>query len=109
MSSNPGAVFLGSERGMIPLRVDPPDQVRYRYVRDPLFTPPKLTKLEAKVAVQVNRHIDPFIERASCDRAAELAAPHPLRDVLAVARPADRMTGRLHRDEGRPDPARGGR
>ena len=84
MSSNPGAVFLGSETGLIPLQIDPPGHVRYRRMLDPLFTPPKMAKLEAEVAVLVNRHIDGFIDRGDCDLASELAVPIPCGTFLRL-------------------------
>ena len=77
LSSNPDAVYLGSDTGLIPLQVDPPDHVRYRRMLDPLFTPPKMAKLEADVADLTNRCIDEFIERGSCDFASQFAVPIP--------------------------------
>jgi cytochrome P450 len=84
MSSNPDAVFLGSETGLIPLQVDPPDHVRYRRMLDPLFTPPKMAKLEAEVAALVNQRIDSFIEQGACDLASELAVPIPCGTFLRL-------------------------
>jgi cytochrome P450 len=84
VSSNPDAVFLGSETGLIPLQIDPPDHVRYRRLLDPLFTPPKMARLEAEVAALVNRHIDSFIGRGSCDLASELAVPIPCGTFLRL-------------------------
>ena len=77
LSSNPEAVYLGSDTGLIPLQVDPPDHVRYRRMLDPLFTPPKMAKLEADVADLTNRCIDRFIEEGRCDFAAQFAVPIP--------------------------------
>jgi hypothetical protein len=36
MSSNPDALFMGSEKGLIPLQVDPPPHVRHRRMRSSL-------------------------------------------------------------------------
>lgn len=83
-SSNPAAVYLGSETGLIPLQVDPPDHVRYRRMLDPLFTPPKMATLEADVAALVNRRIDGFIERGTCELASELAVPIPCGTFLRL-------------------------
>lgn len=77
LSSNPEAVYLGSETGLIPLQVDPPDHVRYRRMLDPLFTPPKMAKLEADVADLTNRCIDEFIEAGTGDVASQFAVPIP--------------------------------
>jgi cytochrome P450 len=76
-SSNPDAVYLGSDTGLIPLQVDPPDHVRYRRMLDPLFTPRKMALLEDGVAALVNRCIDAFVEGGSCDFSEDLAVPVP--------------------------------
>jgi cytochrome P450 len=62
---------------LIPLQVDPPDHLRYRRMLDPLFTPPKMAKLEADVANLTNRCIDRFIEDGQCDFASQFAVPIP--------------------------------
>jgi cytochrome P450 len=54
-SSNPKAIYLGSDTGLIPLQVDPPEHVRYRRMLDPLFAPRKMQALENDVAAHVNR------------------------------------------------------
>jgi cytochrome P450 len=84
MSSNPDALFMGSETGLIPLQVDPPDHVRYRRMLDPLFTPPKMATLEADVVALANQRIDLFIERGACDLATELAVPIPCGTFLRL-------------------------
>jgi cytochrome P450 len=92
MSSNPDALFMGSETGLIPLQVDPPDHVRYRRMLDPLFTPPKMAALEAEVAALANECIDSFIERGACDLASELAVPIPSGTFLRLlGLPIDRL------------------
>jgi len=92
LSSNPEAQFLGSETGLIPLQVDPPEHRRYRRMLDPLFTPPKMAKLEGEVAALVNQCIDGFIERGSCDLAAEFALPIPSGTFLhLLGLPLDRL------------------
>ena len=77
LSSNPDAVYLGSDTGLIPLQVDPPDHIRYRRMLDPLFSPPKMAKLEADVADLADRCIDDFIEQGSCDVASQFSVPIP--------------------------------
>src|SRR5579871_4795624 len=76
-SSNPRAIYLGSETGLIPLQVDPPDHVRYRKMLDPLFAPKKMLALEDRVAALVNRCIDGFIEQGACDFSETVAVPVP--------------------------------
>jgi len=76
-SSNPDAIYLGSDSGLIPLQVDPPDHVRYRRILDPLFAPRRMAALEDDVASLVNRCMDGFIDRGSCDFSEEIAGPIP--------------------------------
>ena len=76
-SSNPDAMYFGSESGAIPLQVDPPDHSNYRKMLDPLFTPRKMAAREADVTASVNALIDGFIERGSCDFSTEFAVPFP--------------------------------
>ncbi len=76
-SSDPKAIYLGSDTGLIPLQVDPPEHVRYRRMLDPLFAPRKMAALEDGVAALVNRCIDGFIERGRCDFSEEIAVPIP--------------------------------
>lgn len=77
LSSNPDAVYLGSDTGLIPLQVDPPEHVRYRRMLDPLFAPRKMAQLEPEVAALVNRCIDDFIDSGTCDFSEQLAVPVP--------------------------------
>ena len=91
-SSNPDAVYLGSETGLIPLQVDPPDHVRYRKMLDPLFTPRKMALLEGEVADLVNRCVDGFIERGECDFSEDVAVPVPSGTFLRLmGLPLDRL------------------
>jgi len=76
-SSDPRAVYLGSDTGLIPLQVDPPDHVRYRKMLDPLFAPRKMQALEGRVAALVNRCIDAVIEAGRCDFSEAVAVPVP--------------------------------
>ncbi len=76
-SSNPDAIYLGSDTGLIPLQVDPPEHVRYRRILDPLFAPRRMSALEDEVAALVNRCIDGFIDQGHCDFSEEIAVPIP--------------------------------
>jgi cytochrome P450 len=76
-SSNPEAMYFGSETGAIPLQIDPPDHSRFRKVLDPLFSPRKMAEREAEVVTLTNSMIDAFIERGSCDFITEFAVPFP--------------------------------
>jgi len=76
-SSNPDAIYLGSDSGLIPLQVDPPEHVRYRRILDPLFAPRRMSALDDDVAALVNRCIDGFIDQGRCDFSEEIAVPIP--------------------------------
>src|SRR3954451_2140487 len=57
-SSNPSAMYFGSDTGAIPLQVDPPLHSRYRKLLDPLFAPKKMAAREQEAADLVNGLID---------------------------------------------------
>lgn len=71
--SSENLVEQGNTLPLIPLNIDPPDHRRYRRLLDPLFAPRQIDALEADIADRVNRFIDTFIERGSCDFTAEFA------------------------------------
>jgi cytochrome P450 len=92
-SSNPSAMYFGSDTGAIPLQVDPPLHSRYRKLLDPLFTPKKMTEREPQAIELVNGFIDGFIERGSCDFSAEFAVPFPTAMFLSLmGMPFDELT-----------------
>lgn len=64
-SSGVEAGFIGSETGLIPLQVDPPEHVRYRRLLDPLFAPPRVAAMEGDLTAFANLCIDDLIERAT--------------------------------------------
>jgi cytochrome P450 len=76
-SSDPRAIYLGSDTGLIPLQVDPPEHVRYRKMLDPLFAPKKMQALDARVTALVDRCIDGVIEAGCCDFSEAIAVPVP--------------------------------
>ena len=68
---------LGNDRPLIPLQIDPPEHKKYRVLLDPYFAPRHMVKLEADVAGLVNRLIDGFVDRGSCEFTSEFAVPLP--------------------------------
>jgi cytochrome P450 len=76
-SSGPEAGFIGSETGLIPLQVDPPEHVRYRRLLDPLFAPARMARLEADVRILAQDCIDSFVARGRCNFSREFAVPLP--------------------------------
>jgi cytochrome P450 len=75
--SSEDLVEQGNSLPLIPLNIDPPDHVRYRKLLDPLFAPRRIDALETDITERVDRFIDAFIERGSCDFTAELAELFP--------------------------------
>ncbi len=70
-------VQLGNVRPLIPLSVDPPEHSKYRKILDPLFAPKRMDAMEDDISARVNRFIDEFAERGSCNFTEELAVPFP--------------------------------
>jgi len=83
-SSNADALNIGNIRPLIPLQIDPPDHVRYRRLLDPLFAPKKMAALESRTAALVNRLIDRFVDRGSCDLVPEFTIPLPSEVFLTM-------------------------
>jgi cytochrome P450 len=67
----------GNSLPLIPLSIDPPDHAKYRKLLDPLFSPRRIDALEADITERVNRFIDTFINRGSCDFTADFAELFP--------------------------------
>ncbi len=76
-TSGPEAVQLGNIRPLIPLSVDPPKHVKYRRILDPLFAPKHMAALDGEVAELVNRTMDNFASRGTCDFHEDFAVPLP--------------------------------
>jgi cytochrome P450 len=76
-SSGMDGAPLGNDRPLIPLQIDPPDQLKWRKLLDPLFTPKKMAELVPQITAQVNELIDTFSDRGRCDFTNEFAIPLP--------------------------------
>lgn len=76
-SSAADALSIGQEQPLIPLQVDPPLHTSYRRLLNPPFTPKRIAELEPDVRVLVNRLLDGFADRGSCDFHEEFATPLP--------------------------------
>jgi cytochrome P450 len=102
-------VQLGNVRPLIPLSVDPPEHKKYRRILDPLFAPKKMDDIEDDLAVRVNRFIDAFIGRGSCNFTDELAVPFPSAVFLGLmGLPWDELDTLLRLKEGIMRPGGGG-
>ncbi len=76
-SSSAEAVSIGQEQPLIPLQIDPPDHLKYRRLLDPQFSPKRMAELEGGTRDFVNRLIDGFADRGTCDFHEEFATPLP--------------------------------
>ncbi len=70
-------VEQGNTLPLVPLGIDPPDHTVYRKFLDPLFSPRRVAALDEDITNRLNRFIDTFIDRGSCDFTAELAELFP--------------------------------
>lgn len=83
-SSAMEAMSLGNVRPLIPLQIDPPEHKNYRRVLDPIFAPRQMALLDDSVRILVNRLIDRFIERGTCELVTELTVPFPSEVFLTM-------------------------
>ncbi|SEO59483.1 cytochrome P450 [Trujillonella endophytica] len=81
-SSGPEGSFLGSESGLIPLQIDPPEHARYRRILDPMFSPKRVAPLEPGLRALMHECIDAFAGRGRCDFGREVAVPYPVGTFL---------------------------
>jgi cytochrome P450 len=82
--SSENLIDLGNVRPMIPISLDPPVHVRYRRLLDPLFAPKRVDAIEDDVAARVNKFIDGFVDRGSCNFTTELAEQFPASVFLGL-------------------------
>jgi cytochrome P450 len=84
-SSDISAVDIGQDRPLLPLQIDPPHHAKYRRVMDPHLSPKHFVPLDTEVRAFVNRLIDGFCERGTCDVHAELTVPLPCTVFLELS------------------------
>jgi cytochrome P450 len=102
-------VQLGNVRPLIPLSVDPPEHKKYRRILDPLFAPKRMDDIEDDLTVRVNRFIDAFIDRGTCNFTDELAVPFPSAVFLGLmGLPWEELDTLLRLKEGIMRPGGGG-
>jgi len=82
--SSAEAIEIGQQQPLIPLQVDPPEHAKYRRLLDPAFSPKVVAELEDEARVLVDRIIDEFADRGSCDFHEEFATPLPSTLFLAI-------------------------
>jgi len=72
-------------RNPIPaLEMDPPRHTHWRAIFNRAITPKSVRAMEAFIRDDINRHIDGFIEKGSCDFVAELAETVPAETICKL-------------------------
>jgi cytochrome P450 len=66
------------------LEMDPPQHGPWRAIFSEAITPKTARAMEAFVRADINRHIDQFITRGSCDLVHELAEPVPAETICRL-------------------------
>jgi cytochrome P450 len=69
--------LIGNKRPLIPLHVDPPEQVKYRKFLDPLFSNRNVLKMEKDVREIARNLIDRFADDGGCEFNSAFAIPYP--------------------------------
>jgi cytochrome P450 len=75
---------LGSPVPLIPIAVDPPDQIRYRRILDPMFAPRVVSAIEPELRRQVRELVDRFAGRGHCEVIADLGSLYPTQVILTM-------------------------
>ena len=84
-SSTPQVLRPMLPRKPIPaLEMDPPQHGAWRTIFSEAITPKTAPAMEAFVRADINRHIDQFIARGSCDLVLELAEPVPAETICRL-------------------------
>ncbi len=71
------AGLIGNIRPLIPLNVDPPEQIKYRKFLDPLFSNKNMLKMETDVREIASDLIGRFADEDGCEFNSAFAIPYP--------------------------------
>ncbi|MGO8859157.1 MAG: cytochrome P450 [Acidimicrobiales bacterium] len=92
---------MGTDRPLIPIEIDPPDQRKYRRMIDPLFAPQRMRALEAPIEKLVNELIDRFGGASEIDFAKQFSLPFPSQVFLTlIGLPLDDLPRLLEMKDG---------
>lgn len=95
-SSEPQVLRPMLPRKCIPaLEMDPPRHTAWRAIFNQAITPKTAPAMEAFVRADVNKHIDSFISRGSCDIVQELAEPVPAETICRLVGIDDALVPRV--------------
>jgi len=76
------ARFIGENWNQVPTEQDPPDHTHYRMALNPLFSPPRMAKLEDNLRMRARNLIDQFKDKGECNLMTDFAYPFPVAVVL---------------------------
>jgi cytochrome P450 len=71
------AGLIGNVRPLIPLHVDPPEQIKYRKFLDPLFSNKNMLKMEKDVRAIASNIVSRFADDDGCEFNSAFAIPYP--------------------------------
>lgn len=76
----------------IPLNYDPPENMPYRKILMPYFSPKAVKAMDEEIAVQAHRIVDAVRAKGECEFVREVAAPFPVTVfMLLMGIPLDRF------------------
>ena len=76
----------------IPLNYDPPENMPYRKILMPYFSPKAVKAMDEEIAIQANRIVDAVRVKGECEFVQEVAAPFPVTVfMLLMGIPLDRF------------------
>lgn len=86
------ARFIGESWNQVPTEMDPPDHTVFRQALNPLFSPPKMKKLEDDLRRRARNQIEQFKNKGECQLMTDFAFPFPVAVVLDMMNlPQDRI------------------
>ncbi|KJS05061.1 MAG: cytochrome P450 [Gammaproteobacteria bacterium BRH_c0] len=86
------AKFIGETWNQVPTELDPPEHTLFRVALNPLFSPPKMMKMEDDIRHRARHLINQFKDRGSCELMGDFAFPFPVAIVLDLMNlPQERM------------------
>lgn len=69
---------VGNPNPFIPIEIDPPEQVEYRKIFAPLFTPKVVEEKEADLRAMARSFVEDISERGSCEFVKDFAYLYPM-------------------------------
>lgn len=74
--------YIGESWNQVPTELDPPEHMAFRVALNPLFSPPRMAKMEDDIRRRARGLIDGFKGRGSCELMQDFAFPFPTTIVL---------------------------